>query len=324
MKKLIAVLCACSLLSLSACNQNEEIVMNESAVISESSETEHVFRMYYPAEVSTLNYLNTNAYNETYLSANMIDCLVDYDCYGNVLPGLAESWTHNDDMTEWTFHIREGVSWVDYQGNVYDEVTADDWVASAEYVNNAKHESECQYMYTSGSVVTGAQAYYDYTSWYYSDDNPKGNGKPDGKQDEVSQKETLPEVLPSEIGVKALDDYTLVYTLEQPCPFFLSVLCYSSYMPVNRKFLEETGDMFGRDNKNLLYNGAFIVSTWIPQEKQILVKNPAYWDSGNVFISIEWSANIILMPLPCREHVLELNGRIDYAEISVPTSLTAG
>ena len=314
MKKLISVLCACSLLMFSACNRDtEEIIMDEASP-ADTVQTGTTFRMYYPSEVGTLNYLLTNAYNETYLSANTIDCLVEYDRYGNVLPCLAESWEYNDDMTEWTFHIRQGVDWVDYQGNVYDEVTADDWVTSAEYVNNAKHESDCQYMYTSGSVVKNAQAYYDYTAWYYSDDNPKGSGSPDGRQDEVAEKSTLPEVLPSDIGVKALDDYTLVYTLEQPCPFFLSVLSYSSYMPVNRQFLEETGDMFGRDNKNLLYNGAYLLSVWIPQEKHTLVRNPSYWDGGNVFIDcVEREYNIDAYEM---QGDMFLSGRIDFAEIS--------
>ncbi|MBR0483274.1 MAG: peptide ABC transporter substrate-binding protein, partial [Oscillospiraceae bacterium] len=283
MKKIISVLCACSLLLLSACNQDaEEIIMNDD--VSSTVESGNVFRMYYPAEVSTLNYLKTNTYNETYLSANMIDCLVEYDCYGNVLPCLAESWEHNEDMTEWTFHIRQGVEWMDYQGNVYDEVIADDWVASAEYVNNAKNESDCQYMYASGSIIRNAQAYYDYTAWDNSNPEGKGDGPPDNPQEKNIQETTMQEVLASDIGVSAPDDYTLVYTLEQPCPFFLSVLGYSSYMPVCRKYLEETGDMFGRDNKNLLYNGAYLLSTWIPQEKQILTRNPAYWDSENVFI----------------------------------------
>lgn len=313
MKKILSVLCACSVLLLSGCSQNEEIIMNDDSALP-SAEAETVFRMYYPTEVNTLNYLSTNAYNETYLSANTIDCLVEYDCYGNVIPCLAESWEHNENMTEWTFHIRQGVDWVDYQGNVYDEVTADDWVASAEYVNNAKHESDCQYMYTSGSIVRNAQAYYDYTEWYYSDDNPKGNGSSDGKQDEVAEKSTMPEVLPSDIGVTAVDDYTLVYELEQPCPFFLSVLNYSSYMPVNRNFLEETGDMFGRDNKNLLYNGSFILSSWIPQEKQILTKNPTYWDAGNVYLDrVEREYNIDAYEM---QGDMFLSGRIDFAEVS--------
>ncbi len=307
MKKLMALLCASVLFFLTSCSQPEEIIMEGTP---ESPEEETVFRMYYPTEVVTLNYLTTNTYNETYISANTIDCLVDYDCYGNVMPGLAESWSHNADQTEWTFHIRQGVSWVDYQGNLYDEVVADDWVAAAEYVNNAKHESDIQYMYVSGSVVHNAQAYYDYTAWRSSSKNPKGE-KPDSN---APERETMAEVLPEEIGVKALDDYTLVYTLDQPCPFFLSVLSYPSYMPVSRRFLEETGDMFGRDHKNILYNGAFILSEWQPQEMQILTKNPSYWDAEHVYIDrVQREYNFDAYAV---QGDMFLDNKIDYAQIS--------
>lgn len=308
MKKLTAVLCACMIFLFSSCGtESQEIIMEDAQNMPEA---ETVFRMYYPTEVSTLNYLTTNTYNETYISANTIDCLIDYDSYGNVMPALAESWEYNADMTEWTFHIRQGVNWVDYQGNIYDEVTADDWVASAEYVNHAKHQSDIQYMYTSGSVVHGAQEYYDYTSWLISDQNPRGGEK----NQNAPEQETPVEIRPEDIGVKAIDDYTLVYTLDQPCPFFLSVLSYPSYMPVSRKFLEETGDMFGRDHKNILYNGAFTLSVWLPQEKQILTKNPSYWDAEHVYLDrVEREYNFDAYHV---QGSMFLENKIDYAQIS--------
>ena len=96
----------------------------------------------------------------------------------------------------------------------------------------------------------------------------------------------VPAVREDEIGVTAPDDYTLVYTLDYPCPFFLSCLSYSAYMPVNRDFLEEAGDMFGRSKENILYNGAFRLTEYIPLEKRTLVKNEDYWDKDNVHIDV--------------------------------------
>jgi len=270
---------------------------------------ESEFRLFYSIEVQTLNYMTTNSYNETEVSANIIDCLIDYDNYGNVLPGLAESWEHNDDMTEWTFHIRPNVKWVDYQGKVYSEVKADDWVACAQYVNNAANNSTCQYMYSSGSIVHGAQAYYDYTEYLVESANGTRTVNDDGEPIEP-----VPEAKAEDIGVKALDDYTLVYTLDQPCPFFLTVLSYPSYMPVSRQYLQEVGDMFGRDNQNVLYNGAYILSYYQPQEKRILTKNPTYWDIENVHIdkiSAEYNPDAYMV-----QTSMFLNGEIDQAQIS--------
>ncbi|SDA57571.1 peptide/nickel transport system substrate-binding protein [Butyrivibrio sp. INlla18] len=228
-----------------------------------------VYNTLYSSEVTNLNYLVTSSPVDTVITANVIDALVDYDNEGNIIPGLAESWECTEDMTTWIFHLRDGIKWVDYEGKVYGEVVADDWVAAAEYVNNAANETDCQYMYCTGSVVTGAQEYYDYTRSLL---HPE-------EYDVMPKK-----VEASEIGVEAHDDKTLIYKLDKPCPFFLSVLSYTSYLPVNRKYLKAAGTMFGKDYKNVLYNGAYILHYFQPLEKQILVKNPHYWDKDKVYI----------------------------------------
>ncbi|MCR4590921.1 MAG: peptide ABC transporter substrate-binding protein [Lachnospiraceae bacterium] len=228
-----------------------------------------VYRNIYSAEVQNLNYLITCSSVDTVICANVIEALVDYDDNGNIVPGLAESWEANEDMTEWTFHLRDDITWVDYEGEYYADVVADDWVCAAEFVNDASNEAECQYMYSTGSVVKNAAEYYDYTSYLI---NPSAYNEP-------------PEQFrPQDIGVKAVSDKTLVYLLEKPCPFFPSVLSYTTYLPICRKYLEKSGSMFARDYKNMLYNGAYVLHYFEPLEKRILVKNPTYWDRDNVFI----------------------------------------
>ena len=253
---------------------------------SGSGEAERsVYRTLYASEVTTLNYLTTGLTNNWSIGANVVDSLVEYDCYGNLIPSLAESWESNDDMTEWTFHIRKGVKWVDKDGKEVADVTAHDWVSTAQYVNDARHDSDNQYMYETGSVITNAHEYYEYTA-YLLDCETYGitPGDPEGKDDEGNVVEPVAEVSADSIGVKATDDYTLVFTLDQPCPFFLSVLSYTTFMPVYGPFLEEKGDGFGLDNDSLLYCGAYILSSFEPQQERVLTKNPTYWDAGNVFI----------------------------------------
>ena len=68
-----------------------------------------VYRELYASEVDTLNYLYTTTTNNLTIPANVVDTLIEYDRYGVLQPSLAESWEHNEDYTEWTFHIRQGV-----------------------------------------------------------------------------------------------------------------------------------------------------------------------------------------------------------------------
>ncbi|MCR5122073.1 MAG: peptide ABC transporter substrate-binding protein [Ruminococcus sp.] len=267
--------CALSLVFMCGCSEKLPSLENE----SEETTAENIYNMVYFGEINTLNYLKTDTEVDYGLCSNLVDNLIDYDKYGNIIPGLAESWSSNADMTEWTFNIRKGVKWVDCEGNEIAEVKADDWVAAAQYVNNYVNEGGNQYIYATGGTVHNAQNYYDYTEYMTLSEGGKLTTDENG--DEITP---VPEVKPEEIGVTAPDDYTLVYTLDQPCSFFLSCLSYSAYMPVNRAFLNESGDMFGRSKENILYNGAFRLTEYIPQERRVLVKNEKYWDKDNVHI----------------------------------------
>lgn len=279
-----------------------------------TAEDASVYRELYSSEVTTLNYLITSKQVEYKVGANVVDCLVEYDNYGNIIPSLAESWEHNEDMTQWTFHIRQGVKWVDKDGKEVADVTANDWVSAAQYVNDARNDSSTQYMYNTGAVVHNAEAYYDYTAYLLTLETlgiSTGENAVDENGDPIT---VVDPVDPASIGVTAQDDYTLVYTLDQPCPFFLSVLSYTSYMPVYGPFLEECGDQFGLDNETLLYNGAYILSSYEPQQERVLTKNPSYWDKDNVFIdeirSI-YNAEALSVGVSMYQ-----SGETDYAQIS--------
>ena len=277
---------------LSACSTAPQ----QSGSSPETSETDTTLRLIYAGEAETLNYLKTDAWNDAVISANTIDCLVDYDTYGNIIPGLAESWTSSDDMKTWTFTLRSDIHWLDWQGQYYADVTADDWVAAAEYVNNAVNDSHCRYIYSTGSVIKNAEAYYNFTA----------------SQSGISSI-SAEKMRPEDIGVSAPDSRTLVFTLEQPCPFFLSVLSYTAFMPVCRSFLRDCGDSFACDNQHLLYNGAYILSEYVPGQKQILTASPDYWDSGNVHL--ERIERIYDPDAYTVQGQMYLSGQIDRAQI---------
>ncbi|WFA09400.1 peptide ABC transporter substrate-binding protein [Tissierella sp. Yu-01] len=211
------------------------------------------YKYLYSGELTTLNYLITAGANEFGVAANLIDTLIEYDKYGVVKPCLATEWSVSEDNTVWTFKLREGVKWYTNEGEEYAEVVAQDFVDSAKYILDSNNESATANIVYS--VIKNAEKYYNREITDFS-----------------------------EVGVKALDNYTLEYTLEKPVPYFLSMVTYVCFLPVNGQFLEEVGEQFGTDNYNLLYNGAYIMEAFEPQTRRVLVANENYWDEDNVFI----------------------------------------
>lgn len=216
---------------------------------------EQVYKYTYAEEITTLNYLINTTWIDMSVAANLVDTLVQYDKYGVLQPALAEKWEASDDGLEWTFHLKKGIKWVDYEGNEMAETTANDFVSSAKYILTKNNESESANIVYS--VIKNAEEYYN---------------------EEITDF--------SQVGVKAEDDYTLVYTLKEPVPYFESMLTYVSFFPVYEPFLEEMGDLFGTANSAILYNGAYLLTEFEPQIKRLSTKNEAYWDKDNVFVKV--------------------------------------
>jgi len=235
---------------------------------------DNAYRTLYSGEITSLNYLTTATTNEFALAANVIDTLVEYDKYGQVQPSLAESWEYDHENLTYTFKLRQDATWVKADGTEYAKVTAHDFVTAAKYLLDAANASSTANIFYS--VIEGAEAYYLGTS------TPEEGAEPYPVMDFET------------VGVKALDDYTLQYKLVEPCPYFLSMITYVCFMPVNADFLAEKGADFGvaTSNENILYNGAYVLSTFEPQQKRVYTKNAANWDADNVLIeTIEQTYN---------------------------------
>ncbi len=178
---------------------------------------------------------------------------------------------------------------MDANCNVVAPVTANDFVDAAKYVLNAANASStANILY---GVVAGAEDYFTATS----------------TEGAVADWDA--------VGIKALDDYTLQYTLSSVCPYFLSMTTYVCFMPVNGAFLEQMGDQFGlaTGNDTILYCGAYVLSEFKPQETRVLSKNTANWDAANVTIdTIKYVYNKEASTISAD---LYLKGEVDSASI---------
>ena len=325
-KRLAALLLAfVMVLSMTACGGNAATA--ESTAAAEAGETtapavaeNAAFRKLYASEVTTLNYLITTQENEMSVAANVIDCLVEYDNLGNIEPALAMEWSSNEDATVWTFKLREGVKWVDKDGNEVAEVTAHDFVNSAHYVCDANNAASGASQYTN--IVVGAEEYNEWTAYQLAlptavdgtDEN--GNAVKLVKNDDGEEEilEEAAEATLEGIGVKALDDYTLEYTLTRSCPYFVSMVSTGPFMPSNAEFMAECGDKFGTTNEYLLYCGAYILSTYEPQNQRVMTKNATYWDLDNVYIdTLQFKYNAEAASVAT---TMYLAGDIDMADVS--------
>ena len=242
-----------------------------------------IYRKMYASEITTLNYLYTSTTLEFEVAANTVDTLVEYDKYGVIHPALATDWETSEDGLTWTFHLRDDINWVRNDGTVYGPVTAQDFVTSAQYVVDPTHESKTSDILCS-VIVNGDELY-------------------DGSLTDFN-----------ELGVKALDDKTVEYTLIAPTPYFLSMLTYVCFMPANADFLAEVGDRFGTSADTMLYCGAYRLADFQPQVLHTYVKNDEYWDKDNVFIEeIQETFNQEATTIA---PTLYQRGETDYAVIS--------
>ncbi|MDF2678085.1 MAG: ABC-type transporter, periplasmic subunit [Bacillota bacterium] len=262
MKKTISLILILSFI-LTSCSGggNDKDTIQKPTPIENKYAEKQVYKTVYDEEIQTINYLITATDLEFALAANLVDTLVDYDKYGILKPGLAESWEISDDGLTWTFHLRKKVKWVDFEGNEVAETTANDFVSAAQYLLTPANESAIANLFYG--VINNAESYF--------------NG-------EITDF--------SKVGVKAVDDYTLVYTLREPVPYFESMLTYVCFFPVYGPYLEKMGNLFGSSNSTMLYNGSYLLSEFESKKQRILTKNHAYWDAENIFIEkLEYKYN---------------------------------
>ena len=213
-------------------------------------------------ELETWNFLYSQSASDLNVTTNMWDGLLSFDCYGKAVPAIAKSWEHNDDSTVWTFHLRDDVDWCDINGEVKSHLTSKDFLVGFEWVLNA-FKNEAFNTSMPSETVVGAADYYDLTK-------DKGDAAADM---------TYEDMLAAGVGVEAPDDYTLVFTCPNPCPYFDTVAAYNSFYPASEDLIKELGVEGFRacDYTTMWYNGPYLMEEFIQANTKSFIPNPNYY-----------------------------------------------
>ena len=218
-----------------------------------SAKGEKTFSYIYETDPDNLNYLTTGKAATADITSNVIDGLLENDRYGNFVPSMAEDWSVSKDGLTYTYTLRKDAKWYTSEGEEYAEVKAQDFVTGLKYAADKKSDG----LYLVQESIKGLDAYV------------KGEIK------DFSQ-----------VGIKALDDQTIQYTLNKPESFWNSKTTMGVLAPVNEEFLNSKGDDFakGTDPSSILYNGPFLLKSIVAKSSVEFEKNPNYWDKDNVHL----------------------------------------
>ena len=218
-------------------------------------------------ELESWNMLYSQMASDMNVTTNLWEGLLSFDCYGKAVPSVAKEWSHNEDSSVWTFNLRDDVDWVDVNGEVKAHLTSKDFLVGLEWVlNAAKNQANNTSM--PNETLTGAADYYQKTS----------------DMGDAAAELTYQDMLDAGVGVEAPDDYTLVFTCKDPCPYFDTVAAYTSFYPVSEDLINELGVEGFRacDYTNMWYNGPYVVEEFISQNTKSYIPNPNYYDAANV------------------------------------------
>ena len=260
------------------------------------------FSMPYASDPVTWDGLATSRAADTDAIINTYDGLMEYDVEGTLQPALAESYEVSDDGLTYTFHLRKDVKWTDSQGREVDTVKADDFVAGMQHMCDAQGGLE----YLVQGVIKNVSQYIS---------------------GEVTDFD--------EVGVKAVDDYTVEYTLEEPCSYFMTMLGYTIFMPMSRSYYQSQGGKFGaeydssaadyqygKDSNSIAYCGPYLVTNATAKNTIVFKLSDSYWNKDNVNIkTLAWLFNdqsdVTKMYTDAKA------GTVDYVNLNTSTMETA-
>lgn len=188
----------------------------------------------------TLAYEN----NGIMVITNAFEGLIEMNDKGEPVPAVAESWTSNEDFSEYVFNIRKDAKWSDGKS-----VTAHDFVYAWRRAADPATASE-----------------FAYFMYYLKNGEAVNYG----------------EKSVEELGVVAVDDHTLKVTLEEPINYIYHIFAFPTYFPVREDVVSENPEKWTLEGSTYISNGPFVMKEWKQNEAIILIKNEQYWGKNQV------------------------------------------
>ena len=178
---------------------------------------------------------------------DLFEGLLNQDADGNLVPGVAESWSANDSKDVYTFNLRKNAKWSNG-----DTVTAHDFVYAWQRAVDPATASPYSWFMDIMSIKNGGEA--------ISGDVP-----------------------PSELGVKALDDYTFQVELTASLPYFAAMTTHATTFPTHKATIEKYGSDWTKPG-NMVSNGAYVLTEHVINERLVRERNPMYWNNSDTIL----------------------------------------
>lgn len=277
MKKLISILLALAIVvtALSACGSSSPDPVANQTVVDDGRKILNVGR-------------STELFDMDSTIATEADCLEVISAIieplfytgpdGTPVNALAESYEVNESGTEYIFHIRQNANWMNGT-----PVTADDFVFAWRRLVDPVNASEYSFMMEVAAVKNATAI-------------------------------ICGEMAPEELGVYAIDSKTLKVEIDHPVTYFLNLMTFPSFCPINEAYATEKGSQYALGADNLLCCGPFYMSAWeVGGNTYQLKKNDSYYDAEHVYLD---EINFQIIKDSQQTMLAYENGDLDYVRLS--------
>lgn len=254
------------------------------------------------ADISALNPIYGSTVVDGEVTSNLFDGLLECTNKGELRPGIATSWSSNDDATVWTFELRDDVNWVDYEGNIMAPCTAHDFATYIEYTLNFHKSGGGSSLI---SQIKGAQDYYDYTSSLSKEEAYALTSGEGSKFREM-------------VGVATDGDYTLIFTSAAPATYFPSIGLTNGLMPFPQTLIDQLGiEGFNAVTYDQMwYNGPYTLTHWVQNNEKVFTRNPEYWDKDCTLFD---TITFLIVESNDVAYQMYQNGEVDYVSLTEST-----